>query len=90
MEGITMIVSIRKRDGRILPFDSEKITTAVMKAFEASGSAKGEETARQICQQVITEIENNENISLFLVSTLSKWVFCFTILNLYILLLSIN
>ncbi len=58
-----MIVSIRKRDGRILPFDSEKITTAVMKAFEASGSAKGEETARQICQQVITEIENNENIS---------------------------
>ncbi len=58
-----MIISIRKRDGRIVPFDNEKITTAVMKAFEASGSAKGEETARQICDQVLGVIENNENIS---------------------------
>ena len=58
-----MIISIRKRDGRIVPFDNEKITTAVMKAFEASGSAKGEETARQICDQVLSVIENSENIS---------------------------
>ncbi|MBR1584691.1 MAG: anaerobic ribonucleoside triphosphate reductase [Clostridia bacterium] len=57
-----MITSIRKRDGRIVPFDMEKIQGAVQKAFEASGSAKGEETARAISQQVETELENNENI----------------------------
>ena len=36
------------------------------------------------------DTENNKNISLFLAFILYKWVFCFTILNLYILLLSIN
>ena len=57
-----MITSIRKRDGRIVPFDMEKIQNAVTKAFEGSGSAKGEETARAISQQVEVELENNENI----------------------------
>ena len=57
-----MITSIRKRDGRIVPFDMEKIQNAVTKAFEGSGSAKGEETARAISQQVEIELENNENI----------------------------
>jgi len=40
----------------------EKIQNAVTKAFEGSGSAKGEETARAISQQVEVELENNENI----------------------------
>jgi len=57
-----VITSIRKRDGRIVPFDMEKIQNAVTKAFEGSGSAKGEETARAISQQVEVELENNENI----------------------------
>ena len=43
-----MIISIRKRDGRIVPYDNEKISNAILKAFEASGSAKGEETAQAI------------------------------------------
>ena len=57
-----MITSIRKRDGRVVPFDMDKIQHAVSKAFEASGSAKGEETARVISQQVESELENNESI----------------------------
>ena len=58
-----MIENIRKRDGRIVPYDGDKIQQAVLKAFEASGSAKGEETARAIREQVEAELENNENIS---------------------------
>ena len=58
-----MITSIRKRDGRIVQFDMDKIQNAVLSAFEASGSAKGVETARAISQQVEQELENNENIS---------------------------
>ena len=57
-----MITSIRKRDGRVVPFDLDKIQHAVTKAFEGSGSAKGEETARMISEQVEKELENNENI----------------------------
>ena len=57
-----MITSIKKRDGRIVPFDLDKIQHAVTKAFEGSGSAKGEETARMISEQVEKELENNENI----------------------------
>ena len=57
-----MITSIKKRDGRVVPFDIEKIQHAVTKAFEGSGSAKGEETARLISEQVERELENNENI----------------------------
>lgn len=58
-----MIENIRKRDGRIVPYDGDKIQQAVLRAFEASGSAKGMETARLIRQQVETELENNESIS---------------------------
>ena len=32
------ITQIRKRDGRILPFNKEKITNAIYKAIVASGS----------------------------------------------------
>ena len=57
-----MITSIRKRDGRIVPFDQDKIQQAVFKALKASGSAKGEESAKAVSQQVEAELENNENI----------------------------
>ena len=35
-----MIDIIIKRDGRKVPFDPQKITDAIMKAFQASNSAK--------------------------------------------------
>jgi len=40
-----------------------KIENAILKAFEASGSAKGQETAHAISLQVENDLENNENIS---------------------------
>ena len=55
--------NITKRDGRLVPFDAAKIESAILKSFEASGSAKGRETAQQLTQQVIAELENNESIS---------------------------
>ncbi len=58
-----MITSIKKRDGRTMPFDIEKIEQAISKAFAASGSAKGIETAKTLAQQVMEEIEASESIS---------------------------
>ncbi len=57
------IESIRKRDGRTVAFDKEKIEHAIFSAFQASGSAKGHETAAQLADRVVEELENNEAIS---------------------------
>ena len=57
------INNIRKRDGRTMPFDREKIENAIFRAFQASGSAKGHETAEALTERVIQELENNESIS---------------------------
>lgn len=57
------IVSIRKRDGRVAPFDKSKIEHAVLMALQASGSAKGCETAGQIAQEVVERLENDESIA---------------------------
>ncbi|MBQ2700285.1 MAG: anaerobic ribonucleoside triphosphate reductase, partial [Clostridia bacterium] len=58
-----MITTIRKRDGRTVPFDQTKIENAILKAFQACHSAKGAETAAAIARQVAAELENNENVS---------------------------
>lgn len=58
-----MITSIRKRDGRVVPFDSAKIDQAITRAFAASGSQKGEDTARELTRLVIESLQKNENIS---------------------------
>ena len=58
-----MITSIKKRDGRVVPFDSAKIDQAIARAFAASGSQKGEDTARELTRLVIEDLEKNENIS---------------------------
>ena len=57
------IAKIRKRDGREVPFDADKIENAIFRAFQASSSAKGHETARALTEQVVAELENNENVS---------------------------
>lgn len=57
------IESIRKRDGRTVAFDKQKIEHAIFSAFQASGSAKGHETAEQMADRVMEELENNEAIS---------------------------
>lgn len=53
---------ITKRDGRTVSYDRSKIEEAICKAFQASGSAKGRETARQLAEQVELELERNETI----------------------------
>ena len=58
-----MINTIKKRDGREVEFAPEKITGAILKAFAASGSAKTEETARELTAQVVALLEANENIT---------------------------
>ena len=57
-----MITSIKKRDGRLVSFDTEKIEQAIEKSFMASGSQKSAETARELTQIVATTLENDENI----------------------------
>ncbi len=57
-----MIDTIIKRDGRELPFDEDKITQAILKAFHASGSAKSEKTAEKLANQVVAELEKSESI----------------------------
>ena len=59
-----MISSILKRDGRQVPFDIQKISSAIYKAFKASGSAKDEQTAMNIALEVEAELERNESIGI--------------------------
>jgi len=51
-----MIKKIRKRDGRIVPFNPEKITNAVWKAMQAVGE-KDFSKAEKISKEVIKELD---------------------------------
>ncbi len=57
-----MLSTIIKRDGREVPFDSEKISSAIMRAFQASHSAKTQITADEITRQVVQNLDRNESI----------------------------
>ncbi|MBP3636049.1 MAG: anaerobic ribonucleoside triphosphate reductase [Clostridia bacterium] len=57
------IINIRKRDGRMVEFDQAKIENAILRAFQASSSAKGRETAQALAERVVAELDNNENVS---------------------------
>ena len=57
-----MIKYIRKRDGRVVPFENEKIEQAIENCFMASGTRKTQETARELTAQVIAEVERDENL----------------------------
>ena len=57
-----MITSIKKRDGRVVPFDHAKIEQAIEKSFMASGSQKSMETAEELAALVVSEIESDESI----------------------------
>ena len=52
LKATKQVTKIRKRDGRIVDFDSERIVHAVRKAGEATGEF-GEETARQLTLRVL-------------------------------------
>ena len=48
---------VRKRDGKLEPFDQERITTAVLKAAKAVGG-KDREQAKRVSDQVLAELKN--------------------------------
>jgi len=47
---------VRKRDGRLAEFDSDRITNAVWKAVKAVGG-KNRSIAKQLSEQVVAELE---------------------------------
>ena len=57
-----MITTITKRDGRVVPFEQDKIEQAIEKAFMASGSRKSTDTAKELAQLVVDTIERDENV----------------------------
>ena len=57
-----MIISIKKRDGRVVPFDPSKIEHAIAHCFMGSGSQKSDETAQELAALVVSQLENDENI----------------------------
>jgi len=56
------ITSIRKRDGRVVPFDESKIAAAISKAFNATYKLGNEEIASQLASEVrsILEVEGED------------------------------
>ncbi len=56
-----MVEKIRKRDGRIVEFEREKITNAVFKAFTATGEGRKED-AEEISTIVVEGIEKSKKI----------------------------
>ena len=57
-----MLETIIKRDGREVPFEPEKITEAILRAFRASDSAKTQKAAEELTRQVVRELCSNESI----------------------------
>lgn len=55
------ISKIRKRDGRIVDFDQNKITNAIFKAAQAAGG-RDKKIARQLSDRVIAELNRIEGV----------------------------
>ena len=51
------IASIRKRDGRLVPFDEKKIEEAITKAFNATYKPGYEDTAKKLSDEVLSILE---------------------------------
>ena len=56
------VTSIRKRDGRVVPFDEAKIASAIEKAFNATYRPNSGDTAASLTEEVISilEVEGSE------------------------------
>ena len=57
MEIKSSIPKMRKRDGRIVDFDAERIVIAIGKALKAAGTAN-DKIARRVAQDVVDELTN--------------------------------
>lgn len=52
---------LKKRDGRVVEFNQEKITSAIIKAFEATDRPGMEETAKGLSDKVVSILEGQNN-----------------------------
>jgi len=55
----TAVAQVRKRDGRIVPFDGERITNAIFKAAQAVGQEDGRRVAEGIGEAVVATLERD-------------------------------
>ncbi len=55
------IEKIKKRDGRIVPFDKKKIVTAVLKAMKAVGEGD-KEVAETIANEVVSSLKKSDKV----------------------------
>ena len=54
-------MQIKKRDGRVKPFETSKITNAIMRAYdECYPACKNEATALQITMNIIDKLNKSE------------------------------
>ena len=58
-----MIKKVTKRDGRLVDFNQEKITNAILKAAKATGEFKDKKIAKELTAKVLKKIEKKTNIS---------------------------
>ncbi len=54
---MTMLLHIQKRDGRLVPFDQQKIAEAISKSFDATYKPGNEETAARLAAEVVSLLE---------------------------------
>ena len=52
---MALFKSVRKRDGRVVPFDQNRITQAIMKAMTAAGEG-GDQDSKKVSDRVIKEL----------------------------------
>jgi ribonucleoside-triphosphate reductase len=55
--------TIQKRDGRIVPFDIDKITAAILKSAQSVGG-HDEKTARELAEKVVDYLKRDQKIAL--------------------------
>jgi anaerobic ribonucleoside-triphosphate reductase len=58
-----VIKKVTKRDGRLVDFNQEKITNAILKAAKATGEFKDKKIAKELTAKVLKKIEKKTNIS---------------------------
>lgn len=56
MEIKSTILKMKKRDGRIVPFDPDRIVIAISKALKAAGTGN-DKVSRHVAQDVVRELE---------------------------------
>ena len=47
---------VKKRDGRIAPFDQSRITSAISRAMSAAGEGNSKDDAERVSEQVVTAL----------------------------------